>query len=257
MHSAFLHRCIFRTLPIHFLLHTSLSFIICFPGTLTYVREVYTWLPAVSQLSGRRRLESYCLGCGLFLILLFSLQCFCSASVSWGWTSLVQFIHRINSSVGLREGWLLCSLRRSLGIWMLVILTFIYLSCFQFSSVQFSHSVMSDSLWPRGLQHARPPCPSPTPGVYPNSCPLNWRCHPTISSSVISFSSCLQSFPTSGSFPVSPFFSSGGQSIGVSPSTSVLPVNTQDWFPLGWTGWISLQSKGLSRVFSSTTVQKH
>lgn len=140
MHSAFLHRCIFRTLPIHFLLHTSLSFIICFPGTLTYVREVYTWLPAVSQLSGRRRLESYCLGCGLFLILLFSLQCFCSASEWWGWTSLVQFIHRINSSVGLREGWLLCSLRRSLGIWMLVILTFIYLSCFQKSLITNHHN---------------------------------------------------------------------------------------------------------------------
>ena len=111
---------------------------------------------------------------------------------------------------------------------------------------------MSDSLWPRGLQHARPPCPSPTPGVYTNSCPLNRWCHPTISSSVIPFSSCPQSFPASGSFPMSQLFASGGQSIGVSASTSVLPVNTQDWFPLGWTGWISLQSKRLSRVFSRT-----
>ena len=116
---------------------------------------------------------------------------------------------------------------------------------------------MSYSLQPHGLQHARPPCSSPAPGIYSNSCPLSQWCHPTISPSVILFSSCLQSFPASGSFPVSHLFPSGGQSIGVSASTSVLPVNTQDWFPLGWTGWISLQSKGLSRVFSNTTVQKH
>ena len=115
---------------------------------------------------------------------------------------------------------------------------------------------MSDSLRPHGLQHTRPPCPSPTPRVYPNSCPLSWWCHPTISSSVDPFSSHLHSFSASGSFKMSQFFASGGQSIGVSASTSVLPVNTQDWF-LGWTGWISLQSKGLSRVFSNTTVQKH
>ena len=101
------------------------------------------------------------------------------------------------------------------------------------------------------------PCPSPTPGVYPNSCPLSPRCHLTISSSVIPFSSCPQAFPASGSFHMSQLFASGGQSIGVSASTSVLPMNTQDWCPLGWTGWISLQSKGLSRVFSNTTVQKH
>ena len=126
----------------------------------------------------------------------------------------------------------------------------------QFSSVQFSCSVMSDSLRPHGLQHTRPPCPSPAPGAYSNSCPLSWWCHPTISSSVIPFS-CLQSFPASRSFPMSQFFTSGGQTIGVSASTSVLPMNTQDWSPLGWTGWISLQSKGLSRVFSNTTVQKH
>ena len=125
------------------------------------------------------------------------------------------------------------------------------------SSVQFSHSVMSDSLRPHELQHARPPCPSPTPGVYPNSCPSSRWCHPTISSSVVPFSSCLQSFPASGSFPRSQFFTSGGQSIGVSASASVFPMNVQDWFHLGLTGVISLQSKGLSRVFCNTTVQKH
>ena len=127
----------------------------------------------------------------------------------------------------------------------------------KFSSVQFSHWVVSDSLQPRELQHARPPCPSPTPGVYPNSYPLSQWCHPTISSSVILFSSCPQSFPASGSFQINQLFASGGQSIEVSASTSVLPMNTQDWSPLGWTCWISLQSKGLSRVFSNTTVQKH
>ena len=114
---------------------------------------------------------------------------------------------------------------------------------------------MSDSLRSHGPQHARPPCPSPAPGVYPNSCPSNWWCHPTISSSVVPFSSCLQSFPESGSFPMSWLFASGGQSIGA--SASVPPMNIQGWFPLGWTGWISLQSKGLPRVFSSTTIQKH
>ena len=124
-------------------------------------------------------------------------------------------------------------------------------------SVQFSHLVVSNSLQPHELQHARPPCPSPTPGVHPNPCPLSQWCHPTISSSVIPFSSCLQFFPTSGSFPMSQLLAWGAQSIGVSVSTSVLPMNTQDWSPLGWTGWISLQSKGLSRVFSNTTVQKH
>ena len=127
---------------------------------------------------------------------------------------------------------------------------------FPFSSVQFSHSVMSDSLRPHESQHARLPCPSPTPRVYPNSCPFSQWCHPTISSSVIPFSSGLQSFPTSGSFQMTQFFTSGGQNIGISVSTSVLPMNTQDW-SLGWTGCISLQSKGLSRVFSNTTVQKH
>ena len=122
-------------------------------------------------------------------------------------------------------------------------------------SVQVSQSVVSDSLQPHGLQHARPPCPSPTPRVYSNSCTLSRWYHPTISSSVIPFSH-LQSFPASGSFPKSQLFALGGQSIRVSASTSVFPLNIQDWFPLGWTGWISLQSKGLSRVFSNTTVQK-
>ena len=126
----------------------------------------------------------------------------------------------------------------------------------QFSSVQFSHSIVSDSLRSNGLQHARHPCPTPTPATYSSSCPSSWWCHPTISSSVFPFS-CLQSFPGSGSFPMNKFFTSGGQSIGVSDSASVLPMNIEDWFPLGWTGWISLQSKWLSRVFSNTTVQKH
>ena len=116
---------------------------------------------------------------------------------------------------------------------------------------------MSSSLWPHGLQQARLPCPSSTPGVYSNSCPLSRWCHPIISSSVIPFSSHLQSFPASGSFQMSQFFASGGQRIGVSASASVLPMNIQDWYPLGWVGWISLLSKGLSRVFSNTTVQKH
>ena len=124
-----------------------------------------------------------------------------------------------------------------------------------FSSVQFSHSVMSDSLWLHGLQHNRPPCPSPIPRVYSNSCALSQWCHPTISSSVVPFTFHLQAFPVSGSFPMSQFFASGGQSMGASPS--VLPRNIQDRFPLRWTGWISLQSKGLPRVFSNTTVQKH
>ena len=126
-----------------------------------------------------------------------------------------------------------------------------------FSSFQFSRSVVSDSLPPHELQHARPPCPSPTPRVHPNPCPLSQWCHPTISSSVIPFSSCPQSFPASKSFPVSQLFPSGSQSIGVSASTSVLPKNTQDWSSLGCTGWNTLQSKGLSRVFSNITVQKH
>ena len=124
-------------------------------------------------------------------------------------------------------------------------------------SVQFSHWVMFNSLQPHGLQHTRPPCPSATTGACSNSCPWSQWCHLTISSSVVPFSSRFQLFLASGSFPISQFFTSGGQSIGVSASTSVLPVNVQNWFPLGWTGWISFQSKGLSRIFSNITVQKH
>ena len=123
--------------------------------------------------------------------------------------------------------------------------------------LKFSHSVVSSSLWTHGLQHASLPCPLPTPGACSNSCPLSQWCHLTISSSVIPFSSGLQSFPASGSFPISQFSASGGQSIGVSVSVTVLPINSQDWFPLRLTGWISLQSKGLSRVFFNTTVWKH
>ena len=126
-----------------------------------------------------------------------------------------------------------------------------------FTSVQFSCLVMSDSLPSNGLQHTRPPCPSPTPRVYSNSCPSSQWHHPIISSSVGPFSSCLQSFPASGSFQMRQFFASGGQSIGISASASVLPMNIQDWFPLGWIGWISLLSKGLWRAFANTTVQKH
>ena len=126
----------------------------------------------------------------------------------------------------------------------------------QFSSVQFSHLVLSDSLQPHESQQARPPCSSPTPGVYPNSCPLSQWCHPAISSSVVPFSSCPQSLPASGSFPINQFFAAGGQSIGASASTSVLLMNIQGWFSLGLTGLISLQPKGLSRLFTTTTVRK-
>ena len=133
----------------------------------------------------------------------------------------------------------------------------VWLTSFSISSVQFSLSVMSNSLWPHGLQHARLPCPLPSPGACTNSCPLNQWCHPTVLSSVVPFSFHLQSFPASESFSMSQFFTSGGQSIGVLGSASVLSKNIQDLFPLGQTGWISLQSKGLSRVFSNTTVQKH
>ena len=127
----------------------------------------------------------------------------------------------------------------------------------RFSSVQFSRSVVSDSSRPYELQHARPPCPSPTPGVHADSCPSSQWCHPAISSSVIPFSSCPQSLPASEYFPMSQLFAWGGQSTGVLASASFLPKNTQDWSPLQWADWISLQSKGLSRVFSNTTVQKH
>ena len=124
-------------------------------------------------------------------------------------------------------------------------------------SIQFSHSVVSSYLWPHESQHARPPCPSPTPRVHSNSCPSSQGCHPAISSSVIPFSSCPQSLPESGSISLRQLFAWGGQSIGVSALASFLAKNTQDWSPLGWTGWISLYSKGLSRVFSNTKGQNH
>ena len=127
----------------------------------------------------------------------------------------------------------------------------------RFSSFQFSRSVVSESLRPHESQHTRPPCQSTTPRVHPNSCPSSWWCHPAISSSVVPFSSCPQSLPASESFPISQLFTWGGQSIGVSALASVFPMNTQDWSPLGWNCWTSLWSKGLSRVFSNTTVQKH
>ena len=131
------------------------------------------------------------------------------------------------------------------------------LKCKYLPLYQFSHSVMSNSLWSHESQHTRPPCPSRIPGVYSNSCPSSRWCHPAISSSVVPFSTCPQSLPASGSFLINQLFTWGGQSIGVSASASVLPMNTQDWSLLGWTGWNSLQSRGLSRVFSNTTVQKH
>ena len=165
------------------------------------------------------------------------------------WTFTVSSLYDINS--------------RFLQVQLIRLMKFLFLSnwsiiiIFNISSVQFSHSVMSDTLWPHESQHAGPPCPSQTPWVHSKSCPLSWWCHPAISPSVIPFSSCPQSLPASESFPMSQLFAWGGQSNGVSASASVLPMNTQDWSHLGWTGWISLQSKGLSRVFSNTTVQKH
>ena len=133
----------------------------------------------------------------------------------------------------------------------------IFFSYIELHSVQFSRSVVSDSLWPQGLQYAMLPCPSPTPGAYSNACSPSQWCHPTISSSIIPFSSCLQSFTASGSFQMSQFFTSDEQNTLFSALASVLPLNIQDWYPLGWTGWIFLLSKGLSRVFSNTTIQKH
>ena len=175
-------------------------------------------------------------------------------AVSWGvllihFTRIISFNPHYNPRMRVPLGWPLQGRYSSQHpTWSPVIPTA--------PSVQFSRSVASDSLQPQGLQHGRPPCPSPTPRVYSNSCPSSRWCHPTISSSVVPFSSCSQSFPASGSFQMSQLFTSGSQSIGVSASAPVLPMNIQDWFPLGWTGWISLQSKGLSRVFSNT-VQKH
>ena len=152
----------------------------------------------------------------------------------------------------------LLSLDAALGYFSIAALAETSRSELDHEVISFHHPFSSvSSLSHVQLQHARPPCPSPTPRVYSDSCRLNWWCHPTISSSIIPFYYCLQSFPASGSSQMSQFFESGGQSIGVSTTTSLLPMNIQDWFPLGWTSWISLQSKGLSRVFSNTTVQKH
>ena len=139
----------------------------------------------------------------------------------------------------------------------LPLMTSLYFMYNKFSSAQLSHSFMSNSLWPHELQHARPPCPSPAPRVHSNSCLLSQWCHPAISSSVVPFSSCPQSLPASESFPMSQLFAWGGQSTGVSAIASFLPKNTQGWSPLEWTGWISLQSKGLTGVFFNSTVRKH
>ena len=172
----------------------------------------------------------------------------------WGWTTTTKRINYWYKQLLVWTSKALCCM----GEAGLKIPWFHFHDCLKrISSVQFSRSVVSDSLRPHELQHARPPCPSPTPRVHPNPCPSSRWCHPTISSSIVPFSSCPQSFPASGSFQMSQFFASGGQRIGVSASTSVPAMNTQDWSRLGWTGWISLQSKGLSRVFSNTTVQKH
>ena len=157
--------------------------------------------------------------------------------------------------------WVSLRYTQSIHVNKLVCFSFVNLSVItevsartQKSSVKFRCSVMSDSLQPHGLQHTRPPCPSPTPGVYSNSCPLSWWCHPTISSSVIPFSSCPQSFPASGSFPISQLFASGGQNIGVSASASILPVNIQDWFPLGWIGWISLKPSSVYTAIPNSPI---
>ena len=174
-------------------------------------------------------------------------QCSCSTNYTARHGSNVNVHRQMN-------GWRRLCKRPSTDEWMKKIMW--YMNAVQYS-VQFNHSVMSDSLWPHEPQHARPPCPPPTPGIHSNPCPSSRWCHPAISSSVVPFSSCPQSLPASRSFPMSQLFIWGGQSIGVSASTSVLLMNTQDWFLLGWTGWISVQSKALSRVFSNTTVQKH
>ena len=159
-----------------------------------------------------------------------------------------------NQGVGDQRGWKGASQRDTRTLWGVRVIDWWW---FHGCSVPFSRSVMSDSLWPQALQHARPPCPSPTPGVHPNSCPSSQWCHPAISSSVVPFSSCPQSLPASESFLMSQLFTWGGQSTGVSASASFLPKKSQGWSPSGWTGWISSQSKGLSRVFSNTTIQKH
>ena len=182
--------------------------------------------------------------------------CISSGSV-WLFTFLIMG-HIPHLSVCMPNSFSLMPFIMNLPCWVLdIFVVSIFEYVLEHSSVQFSRSVVSDSLQPHELQHTRPPCPSPTPRVYPNSCPSSRWCHPAILSSVIPFSSCPQSLPASGSFQMSQLFASSGQNIGVSASTSVLLMNTQDWSLLGWTGWISSQSKGLSRVFSNPTVQKH
>ena len=171
---------------------------------------------------------------------------------SWGWTLICLSASSLPSVLLMLHG-LTMLYSASLKYHLLKISVLTVIPSIQFSSVTQS----CPTLWPHELQHASPPCPSPTPGVHPNLCPLSWWCHLIISSFVGPFSSCPQSFPASASFHMSQLFASGSQNIGVLASTSDLPMNTQDLFPLGWTGWISLQSKGLSRVFSNTTVQKH
>ena len=171
----------------------------------------------------------------------------------WAWSAFSSQLRHVRASLTIQR--CLASAKETCMIW----LSFTYLFfCCPHANLVSSMAQSCPTLRPHGLQHGWPPCPSPTPRVYSNSCPMSQWCHPTISSSVIvPFSSCLQSFPASGSFQMSQLFASGGQRIGVSASASVLLINIQDWFPLGWTGWISLQSKGLSRVFSNATVQKH
>ena len=196
---------------------------------------------------------SHSVGClFIFLMVSFAVQSFSVwHSLSWlFWLLLTFFGGGQNSCPKLQSQWdyCLCFPQEFYDFRS-------YIQVFQ--SVQFSCSVMSESSQSHGLQHTRLPCPAATPGACSNSYPLSLWCHPTVLSSVAPFSSCLQSFPASGSFPVSQLFTSGGQRTGATASASVLPVNIQDWSPLGWTGWISLQSKGLSRVFSNTTVQKH
>ena len=184
-----------------------------------------------------------------------ALQCYVSSAVQWNKSAICvhisfpshpTFWHHTPLGHCKAPHWAPCGVQQAPTHYL-----------FYISSVQFSHSVMSDSFRPHESQYARPPCPSPTPGVHSNSCPSSWWYHPAISSFVVPFSSCPQSLPWSGSFAMSQLFAWGGQSIGVSALASVLPKNTQDWSPVGWTGWISLQSKGLSRVFSKTKVQKH
>ena len=180
------------------------------------------------------------------------------SSIIAGKTSWTKEPGRLQSiqSLRVRQNWAHMSMHLLLNKKKSVSICLKFFNYF-LENFQFSCSVVSDSLWPHGLQHARLSCPSPIPGACSNSCPYSRWCHPTISSSVVPFSSCLQFFPASGSFLMSQFFASGGQSIGALASASVLPMNIQDWFPLGLTGWISLQTKGLSRVFFNTTVQKH